>query len=388
MRVSDKTIDRVYISQQARTPNYKMVDNHYHLYYEIYYLKKGTCKFFTHEDQFTLHSGDFLILPPKEVHFNRYVTACVRINIYFRIDDLETNHQLFLPNIMNRYIPSKVIHIPSGSRAIVEADLDKMLAEEKINDSKTFTMMPILLKSLFIDFERFGVETEGDSAQDNEIVEAAHYITEHYNLSLTLDGLAGRANLSPTYFSKKFRSITGMQEHPEVQIYVIDSLSTGPEMALIAEKLAELFKEKKDFETIKNEITEYQHHTHLLYALQSLQNLAKNGRINPAVAKVLGLLGIHIIGRASPEGTVELVDKCRGAKKVNKIILEELEKNGYNGRKIRIAHNNNLEDAGALKLEILAKYPFADVSIIDCGALCSYYAEEHGFLIGYEDSLQ
>ncbi len=210
MRVSDKTIDRVYISQQARTPNYKMVDNHYHLYYEIYYLKKGTCKFFTHEDQFTLHSGDFLILPPKEVHFNRYVTACVRINIYFRIDDLETNHQLFLPNIMNRYIPSKVIHIPSGSRAIVEADLDKMLAEEKINDSKTFTMMPILLKSLFIDFERFGVETEGDSAQDNEIVEAAHYITEHYNLSLTLDGLAGRANLSPTYFSKKFRSITGM----------------------------------------------------------------------------------------------------------------------------------------------------------------------------------
>ena len=38
------------------------------------------------------------------------------------------------------------------------------------------------------------------------------------------------------------------------------------------------------------------HHTHLLYSLQSLRNLAKNGRINPAVAKVLGLLGICIIG--------------------------------------------------------------------------------------------
>lgn len=194
--------------------------------------------------------------------------------------------------------------------------------------------------------------------------------------------------LSGAYNSALQAAEQYMQEHPHVQIYIIDSLSTGPEMALIAEKLAELFKENKDFETIKNEITEYQHHTHLLYALQSLQNLAKNGRINPAVAKVLGLLGIHIIGRASPEGTVELVDKCRGSKKVNKIILEELEKTGYNGRKVRISQNNNLEDAGSLKLEILAKYPFADVTIIDCGALCSYYAEEHGFLIGYEDSLQ
>ena len=194
--------------------------------------------------------------------------------------------------------------------------------------------------------------------------------------------------LSGAYNSALQAAEQYMQEYPEVKIHVIDSLSTGPEMQIIAEKLAQLFKEGKDFETIKNEITEYQHHTHLLYALQSLNNLAKNGRINPAVAKVLGLLGIHIIGRASPQGTVELVDKCRGAKRVNKIILEELEKNGYNGRKVRIAHNDNLEDAGSLKLEILAKYPFADVAIVDCGALCSYYAEEHGFLIGYEDSLQ
>ena len=194
--------------------------------------------------------------------------------------------------------------------------------------------------------------------------------------------------LSGAYNSALQAAEQYMAEHPEVKIDVVDSLSTGPEMQIIAEKLAELFKEGKDFETIKKEIAEYQHHTHLLYSLQSLRNLAKNGRINPAVAKVLGLLGIRIIGRASDEGTVELVDKCRGAKKANRIVMEELERNGYNGRKVRISHNDNLEDAGALKMEILAKYPFADVSIIDCGALCSYYAEEHGFLIGYEDSLQ
>ena len=127
--------------------------------------------------------------------------------------------------------------------------------------------------------------------------------------------------LSGAYNSALQAADQYMAEHPEVKIDVIDSLSTGPEMQIIAEKLAELFQEGKDFETIKKEIAEYQHHTHLLYSLQSLRNLAKNGRINPAVAKVLGLLGICIIGRASDEGTVELVDKCRGAKKANRIVM-------------------------------------------------------------------
>jgi AraC-like DNA-binding protein len=211
MRVSDKQIDRPYISMQARSANYKMVDNHSHAYYELYYLKKGTCKFFTHEDQYTLHNGDFIILPPNEVHFNRYINACVRINVYFRYEDMLMEGKLFLPDVLDHYLPSAVTHIPSGSRALIEATFDKMLAEEKINDEKAYLMMPLLLKALFVDFERYGVKNvNSEEGRDHEIVEAAHYITEHYNLSLTLDGLAGRANLSPTYFSKKFRIITGM----------------------------------------------------------------------------------------------------------------------------------------------------------------------------------
>ena len=211
MRISDNQIDRTYISSQARSSTYKMLDNHSHLYYEIYYLRKGTCRFFTLGNQYTLHTGDFIILPPREVHFNRYITSCVRINIYFRLEDLYENNKLFMPHVLDRYIPSRVIHVPGGARAIIENTLDRMLAEEKINDTSTFTMMPLYLKELFIDFSRFWVESSAaDNETDTEIVEAVHYITAHYNLSLTLEGLASRANLSTTYFSKKFHNITGM----------------------------------------------------------------------------------------------------------------------------------------------------------------------------------
>lgn len=211
MRVSDKDIDRPYVSSQARPANYKMVENHYHYYYEIYYLKKGTCRFFTHEDQFTLHAGDFIVLPPLEVHFNRYVTSCVRINVYFRLEDLQIDNNNYLTDILNQYLPSKVSHIPSGSRTIVESTFDKMLADEKINDKNTDAMMPILLKALFIDLDRFAVDSSSEDAETtNEIVETVHYITSHYSSPLDLNMLAERANLSPTYFSKKFHQTTGM----------------------------------------------------------------------------------------------------------------------------------------------------------------------------------
>ena len=79
MRISDQNIDRIYISSQARSANYHMVENHYHNYYEIYYLQKGSCRFFINNNQYTLHTGDFLIVPPQEVHYNHYLSSCVRI---------------------------------------------------------------------------------------------------------------------------------------------------------------------------------------------------------------------------------------------------------------------------------------------------------------------
>ena len=50
------------------------------------------------------------------------------------------------------------------------------------------------------------------------------------------------------------------------------------------------------------------------------------------------------------------------------------------------ARNPDLPDS-AFKLRdyILVKYPNADVKVNQCGGLCSYYAEEGGLIIGFED---
>ena len=96
---------------------------------------------------------------------------------------------------------------------------------------------------------------------------------------------------------------------------MIDSLSAGPELTLIVEKLEEMISEGKSYEEICTYIPEYQKKTGLLFMLESLNNFAANGRVSPAVAKIAGVLGIRIVGKASDVGTLEPTDKCRGEAK-------------------------------------------------------------------------
>ena len=174
------------------------------------------------------------------------------------------------------------------------------------------------------------------------------------------------------------------ETNPGAKVCVVDTLSAGPEMALIVEKLRELIQSGLSFEAIREKIAAYKASTHLLFSLQSLTNLARNGRANPAVAKLAGVLGIRIVGKASDEGTLQPLHKCRGEKKALDTIAEEMEGMGFRGGKVRIAHCFNPDAAGQLKARILAKFPKSQILIEACTALCSFYAERGGLLVGFE----
>lgn len=133
------------------------------------------------------------------------------------------------------------------------------------------------------------------------------------------------------------------------------------------------------------DIKAYQAHTHLAFSLESLTNLARNGRVNPAVAKLAGVLGIRIVGVASEVGTLEPLHKCRGEKKAIDSLAAEMESRGYAGGRVKIAHCFNEEAANTLRSMLLDRWPSADVTIELCGALCSFYAERGGLLVGFED---
>jgi fatty acid-binding protein DegV len=120
-----------------------------------------------------------------------------------------------------------------------------------------------------------------------------------------------------------------------------------------------------------------------LFLLESLNNLANNGRVNRAVAVVAGILGIRLLGRAK-EGVIDPVAKPRGYKKALEATFAEMENLGYCGGKLRISYNENETAARALCDMVRAKYPAANVEYYPARALCSFYAERGGIILGFE----
>ena len=192
------------------------------------------------------------------------------------------------------------------------------------------------------------------------------------------------SSLSGTYNAARLAAREYEEKHPGRRAYVLDSLSTGPEMQLIVEKLAELVQQQLSFDEIVKMIEAYRKHTYLLFSLKNLHNLVVNGRVSPALGALVGLLGIRVIGRASEGGELQTLTKSRGDKKALQALMSHLRELGFQGGRVRIHHCGNESFATAIKEAILAFHPAADIRLAMTRGLCSFYAEEGGVLVGFE----
>ena len=171
--------------------------------------------------------------------------------------------------------------------------------------------------------------------------------------------------------------------YQEVKIHVFNSKVAGPAMALLAEQIAQLVNQGRTFEEVVTQTEATLANTKLLFMLQSLNNLANNGRVNPALAKLAQALGINVIGSTSADGNFELVAKTRKGKRVLNKLVDQLTDRGFRGGRVIIDHVANLAGANQLATLITATSPTAQITINQCRGLCSLYAEQGGLMIGF-----
>lgn len=198
-------------------------------------------------------------------------------------------------------------------------------------------------------------------------------------------GVTITSRLSGSYNAAMMAASQVMEKNPERKIHIVDSLSTGPHMKMIVDKLAELIQSGASFEEIRDQIDEYAKHTHLLFSLESVTNLARNGRVNPAIAMAVNALGIRIVGEAY-DGQLAQRNKCRGEKKAIQLLVENMKALGFKGSKAVIGHCYNEKGAEALKAAILAQYPDCKIEIHINHALNCFYAELGGLLVAFEEN--
>ena len=198
-------------------------------------------------------------------------------------------------------------------------------------------------------------------------------------------GIALAAVLSGSYNAGATAAAQYMEEHPGRKVFILDTCNIGPVEKLIIDKIVELNNQGKDFDTIVEAIKDYcKNRLKIGFCLASMNNLANNGRVNPAVAKIANVLGVKVVGDFSETGVLQPSDKCRGYKKAIQTMVTKLKEAGYHGEKLYIDYV--IDDTNALKFkeEVRKLFPNAEIKTEPTTALCSFYAERGGLVWGYE----
>lgn len=191
------------------------------------------------------------------------------------------------------------------------------------------------------------------------------------------------SSLSGSYNAAMTAKAQYEEENPGKKVFVLDSYSAGPELKLLIEKIRDLVSEGKDFDTVCKEVVEYKKkRSCLLFCLESLKNLANNGRTSSAVAALCSVVGIRVVGDV--KDGLHPTDKCRGEKKAIATLFKNMKAKGYAGGQVIIDQCYNEAAANTLKNTIKAEFSEANVRIEKTFGLCSFYAEKGGLMIGFE----
>lgn len=192
------------------------------------------------------------------------------------------------------------------------------------------------------------------------------------------------SQLSGTYNAAVLGRDMVLEEYPDKKVCVIDSKGASGMLALIVLRAQQLIEAGKDFEEVCAALREYQASLRIAFTLSNFGNLIKAGRMSPFIGSVLTGLGIHVIADATPQGTIHVAGKARGESKTIKHIVHMMaEAKDVTGLPVLIAHCENLAGAMKLKQAILAELPVADVTLLNCKGLCTFYAMEKGLIVSY-----
>jgi len=169
-------------------------------------------------------------------------------------------------------------------------------------------------------------------------------------------------------------------------IYILDSRAAGAKLEVMVRLIDRYLMKHSDatFDEVVSYAKKLESNSQVQFSLRSFDNLVKNGRMPKLVGALASGLSIRMLGTASEQGTIKVIAPTRGDKKTMKKILDVMRSDGYRGGLAYIDHVDNVEGAEGLGRAIASEWPQAEVEILPCRGLCSYYAEESGLIIGYE----
>ena len=192
------------------------------------------------------------------------------------------------------------------------------------------------------------------------------------------------ALLSGSHNSAEQAKLLMEEDHPNKNVYVVNSCSASSGEVLVALKVRELAESGAPFKHVVREVEQFIYQMQTMFVLETLENLRKNGRLTRLQSVITGALKIKLLMGATPEGEICKLGQTLSMKQaLSKMVDHMANDPAHAGRVLAICHCNCLDRAFQVKAMAEQRCKFAHILILEAGGITSVYANDGGIVTAY-----
>lgn len=190
-----------------------MAQMHEHQMHELYFLVSGKRRYFVEHSIYDMVPGNLILIPGGRLH--RTVAtgndSHERYLIYFHDTTVSSLIELLGTEHYARLMESHCLQLPSAITKQLLRTMEQLERECASACEYTDAITTHLLQDILLSALRHGIKKSPVTGESvDKIQEITRYISEHYAQSLTLHDAAAMVCMEDTYFSKRFKALTGV----------------------------------------------------------------------------------------------------------------------------------------------------------------------------------
>ena len=218
--------------------HWNMSAMHAHQDYELYFLISGQRRYFLAHTIYDVAPGNAVFIPRNLLHrtvclggkgFDRYV-------INFSQEHLDRFRTAAGRDVFAAYPRGACLQLPANGAWQIQKTFEEMEQELKHPDEWTQAAVSQGLYNILLTCLRIGKpKAPCQEETADKIQQAAKYISEHYADWLTLEDAANLVHMEKTYFSKRFKALTGfgfLEYLTQTRLQAAQELLTATEMSI------------------------------------------------------------------------------------------------------------------------------------------------------------
>ncbi|WP_238650596.1 AraC family transcriptional regulator [Paenibacillus piscarius] len=204
-----------HIEQLKRIGQFNMDTDHFHDFYEIYYLLSGQRHYYIRNRMYALEAGDLVFINKNHLHRTTGGSHLPHERVLVNFSDADLAPVAPGPDWMNVFGGESFLLRPTAHEQGRIADLlHAMLEEQREEQLWSAEYTRTLLLQLLILLERIrkakpALVSPEQSEGQRRVYSIIEYLDNHYSERLSLGGIAEQFFISSTYLCRIFKQTTG-----------------------------------------------------------------------------------------------------------------------------------------------------------------------------------